>query len=178
LKHVLHQGTLAQQQQRKAQVVEFGPELAETIERGGESAITPMLIDFMKVGAKEMNASDLKVLDDVTKAHEEASGFKHPSPSVQPRKMFGIIPPFLMHYFGNTAGSPLLTLLHLLPEIHSYAAKQLDEEGILAMWAALYPMLQRLWLAEEEEEAGKDNGRHFFIIDPLPLTTNKWALKE
>jgi hypothetical protein len=162
----------------KPQGVEFGPKLADTIQRSGERASTPTLIDFMKVGAKEMDSVNLKAPDDVTKAHEEANRLKHPAPSVQPRKMFGIIPPFLMHCFGNTAGSPLLTLLHLLPEIHAYTAKYLDEEGTLAMWAALYPMLQRLWLAEEEEEAGKDNGRHFFIIDPLPITTNERALKE
>jgi hypothetical protein len=83
-----------------------------------------------------------------------------------------------MHCFGNTLGSPLLTLLHLLPEIHAYTAKHLDEEGTTAMWSALYPMLHHLWLAEEEEEAGKDNGRHFFIINALPITKNKRALKE
>jgi hypothetical protein len=154
-------------------VVEFGPELAETIQRGGKSASTPMLIYFMKVAAKEMDSIDLKAPDDVIKAHEDANCFKHPTPSVQPRKMFGIIPPFLMHFFGNTAGSPLLTLLDLLPEIHAYTAIHLNEEGTLSMWAALYPMLRRLWLAEAEEEVRKDNRRHFFIIDPLLITTNE-----
>jgi hypothetical protein len=74
---------------KKPQVVEFRPELAETIQQGVESATTPMLIDFMKVGAKEMDTIDLRVPDDVTKAHEEARRLNHLSPSVQPSKMFG-----------------------------------------------------------------------------------------
>jgi hypothetical protein len=71
-----------------------------------------------------------------------------------------------MKCFGNNVGSPLLTLLNILPEIPTYTAENLDEKGTTAMWSALYSMLQRLWLAEEEEEAGKCYGRHFYIIDP------------
>jgi hypothetical protein len=44
----------------KPQVVEFSPELADTIQRSGESASTPMLIDFMKVGTKNgLDTQDL-----------------------------------------------------------------------------------------------------------------------
>jgi hypothetical protein len=62
-------GLLRDNDGNKPQVVEFGPELAETIQRGvDECTTTPMLINFMKVGAKKMETRDLKVPDDVIKA--------------------------------------------------------------------------------------------------------------
>ena len=94
--------------------------------------------------------------------------------------MIGIIPPFLMRGFGEAAGSPLLILLNTLAGIHQYTKEHFDANETTRMWSDLHTItLQRLWLAEKEENGAADNNdSHFYLVAPLPVTKNVRALED
>jgi hypothetical protein len=156
-------------------VVEFPSEFVDTMSENSEK--TPSLIDFMEVAVEKQTIGDLKAPEDFEKACEEADLMHHPNPEVSPRKMLGIIPPFLMKCFGNKAGKPHSILTSVISEIDKYSTEYLDDNGILAMWGAFYPLLQRLWLASTYDHTEKSHDCPFFLSVSLPTTFDERALK-
>ena len=154
-------------------VVEFAPELAETLTSNEKK--TPWLSDFIDVANGKQQLGRLRAPDDETINLAVAEG--RTRPTVFPRKMFGVIPPFLMKCFGH-AGQPMLTLGSIITEIKKYAAEHLDETGTHTMWQSFYPLMQRLWITEREEEEGANNHDHFFLTHALPPTSDAYAIKE
>ena len=155
-------------------VVEFAPEFADTLTSNGKA--TPWVTDFIDVANNKQTLASLRAPDDATIEIGHAEG--RTCPIVFPRKMFGVLPPFLMKCFGYAAGSPLQTLSGVITEIHKYASENLDESGADTMWRSFYPLLQRLWIAAREEEEGGSNYSHFFLTNALPPTSNIHAIKE
>ena len=154
-------------------VVEFAPELADTLTSNGKT--TPWLSDFVAVAKAKKTLNDLKAPDDATIELAFTEGIGRPI--VFPRKMFGILPPFLMKCFRH-AGSPSLTLGDVIAEIHKYTTENLDETGAETMWQSFYPLMQRLWIAVREKEEGEPNNNHFFITHELPPALDAYAVKE
>ena len=154
-------------------VVEFAPEFAETLTCNGKK--TPWVNDFIDVALGTQHLADLRAPDDAT--IELAATKGRSRPIIFPRKMLGVIPPFLMKCF-SFAGTPLLILGSIIDEIHKYTTEHLQENGRLSMWQSFYPLMQRLWIAEREEEVGGSNHNHFFLTHALPPTSDIYAIKE
>jgi hypothetical protein len=134
----------------KPEVVEFPPELADTMTNNGKP--TPWLSDFIDVANKVQALTAILPPDEETIAIALTKGLKRPT--VLPRKMFGVLPPFLMKCFGFAGGSPSLALESVITEVQKYTKEYLDENGTSKMWQAFYPLMQRLWVV------GNDQGTH------------------
>ena len=88
------------------------------------------MTDFINVANDKQTLASLRALDDATIEEGYSKGRSYPV--VFPRKMLGVLPPFLMKRFRN-AGSPLQTLNGVISEIHKYASDQLGKKGAKAM---------------------------------------------
>jgi hypothetical protein len=117
----------------------------------------------------------LRALDDATIKLGLTEG--RTCPIAYHRKIFGVLPPFLMKCFIY-ASSPLQTLNGVIAEIHKYASEHLNKKGAKMMWRSFYPLLQRLWIAAREEEEGGSNHSHFFLTNTLRPTSDVHAIKE
>ena len=157
----------------KPKVVEFVPEFADTLTCNEKS--TPWLSDFIDVAFKKQTVARLRAPDNETIEEGMTEGLTRPT--IFPRKMFGVIPPFLMKCF-SFAGTPSLILKSIIEEIQLYASENLDEPGAYTMWQSFYPLMQRLWIAQREEEEGGSNHNHFFLTHELPPTSDIRATKE